>query len=137
MGKYLTAVRDRNFCTTSPEVLQELQEDPSCTSCGTQQGTLEKYWASEQSTRPPDAHRHWWIHFADREPLEVIFTPEPTHAKVLALYPAAVAAEPLPDVLAEPLTPEPAPLVPDDRRPGHERWPDLLHNAVRDESAPG
>ena len=51
-------------------------------------------------------HRHWWIHFPDREPLEVIFAPGQTHAEVLAIYPAALAAEPPPDVVAKPSNPE-------------------------------
>jgi hypothetical protein len=36
----------------------------------------------------------WLIHFAGREPVEVTFSPEATHAEVLELYPAA---EPVPD----------------------------------------
>jgi hypothetical protein len=40
-------------------------------------------------------HWRWLIHFADKEPVEVSFSPEVTHAEVLALYPAAVAAEPV------------------------------------------
>ena len=40
--------------------------------------------------------RAWLLHFAEREPLEVIFCPDQTHAEVLALYPAALAAEPEP-----------------------------------------
>jgi hypothetical protein len=39
----------------------------------------------------------WMLHFADRKPVEVTFSPEATHAEVLELYPAAVAAEPVPD----------------------------------------
>ena len=42
--------------------------------------------------------RHWFVHFADREPLEVIFAPEQTHAAVLRLYPAAIAAQPITDL---------------------------------------
>jgi len=63
-----------------------------------------------------ERHRHWWIHFPDREPLEVIFAPEQTHSVVLALYPMAVAAEPIPDVLPEPVISRPVPLPTDDRR---------------------
>lgn len=36
----------------------------------------------------------WLIHFTDREPLYVTFSPEVTHAIALASYPGAVAAEP-------------------------------------------
>ena len=37
----------------------------------------------------------WLLHFADREPLAVAFTPTTTHAKVLEAYPGALAAEPI------------------------------------------
>lgn len=37
----------------------------------------------------------WQIHFPDRNPLEVAFSPEASHAEVLALYPTALAAEPI------------------------------------------
>lgn len=60
----------------------------------------------------PDAlpRRAWLLHFAEREPLEVIFCPEQSHAEVLARYPEAIAAQPVPQ-------PEPAPdpLPADDR----------------------
>ena len=36
----------------------------------------------------------WLIHFADRNPLEVAFSPALSHAEVLASYPDALAAEP-------------------------------------------
>ncbi|MCC2866310.1 MAG: hypothetical protein LK562_00715 [Candidatus Accumulibacter phosphatis] len=38
--------------------------------------------------------RRWLLHFADREPLTVAFSPAATHAEVLAIYPDALAAEP-------------------------------------------
>ena len=37
----------------------------------------------------------WLIHFTDREPLTVSFSPEATQAEALAGYPDAVAAEPI------------------------------------------
>ncbi|MDD2742998.1 MAG: hypothetical protein PHV02_12035 [Rhodocyclaceae bacterium] len=37
----------------------------------------------------------WLIHFADRESLEVAFTPDVDHAGALGPYPNAVAAEPM------------------------------------------
>ncbi len=45
------------------------------------------------ATAPPQ--RAWLLHFAEREPLEVIFCPDQSHAEVLARYPAALAAEPI------------------------------------------
>ena len=38
----------------------------------------------------------WLIHFTDREPVTVTFSPEVNHAGALACYPDAVAAEPTP-----------------------------------------
>lgn len=37
----------------------------------------------------------WLIHFTDRDPLQVSFSPEVTHAEALASYPDAVTAEPI------------------------------------------
>ncbi len=37
----------------------------------------------------------WRLHFADREPMEVAFSPEATHGEVLDFYPDALAAEPI------------------------------------------
>ncbi len=37
----------------------------------------------------------WLVHFSDRNPLEVAFSPEATHSEVLRLYPDALAAEPI------------------------------------------
>lgn len=48
---------------------------------------------------PGDPHRHWSIHFPDREPVEVIFVPGIKHKTVLLVYPKAVAAEPITDEL--------------------------------------
>jgi hypothetical protein len=61
-----------------------------------------------ESERPPADVRAWrWlIHFADREPLTVSFSPEATHEEVLELYPDTVAAEPI---------------APDERTVGHLR----------------
>ncbi len=37
----------------------------------------------------------WLVHFPDRNPLEVAFSPEASHAEVLDFYPDALAAEPI------------------------------------------
>lgn len=42
-------------------------------------------------------HFRWLIHFPDRDPVETTCLPEPTHAEVLAMYPDATAAEPMPE----------------------------------------
>lgn len=41
------------------------------------------------------ASRWWMLHFCDREPLTVSFSPTATHAELLAWYQDAVAAEPV------------------------------------------
>jgi hypothetical protein len=40
-------------------------------------------------------HFSWLMHFIDRNPLVVTFSPEVSHAGALAFYPDAVAAEPI------------------------------------------
>ena len=44
---------------------------------------------------PPGKAWRWLIHFADRNPVEVAFSPEATHVEVLDIYPSALAAEPM------------------------------------------
>ncbi|MEF8730286.1 MAG: hypothetical protein V5B34_19120 [Accumulibacter sp.] len=46
----------------------------------------------------------WLIHFADRDPLEVCFSPEAGHAEVLDTYPSALAAEPIEASRRQPAT---------------------------------
>ena len=46
-------------------------------------------------TAPPVRATRWLLHYADREPMEVWFSPAADHDEALAGYPDAVAAEPL------------------------------------------
>ena len=50
-----------------------------------------------QAANDPDkaVHYAWLIHFKDRDPATVTFSPMATHAEALANYPDAVAAEPV------------------------------------------
>ena len=48
------------------------------------------------------ASRWWMLHFCDREPLTVAFSPAATHAEVLAWYQDAVAAEPVAPIVRQP-----------------------------------
>lgn len=48
-------------------------------------------------TAPPVRAPRWLIHFLDREPLEVWFSPAADHDEALAAYRDAVAAEPVPE----------------------------------------
>lgn len=52
------------------------------------------------------AYRHWRVHFADREPVEVYCNPDATHAEILERYPDAPAAEPIPERTGRKATPE-------------------------------
>jgi hypothetical protein len=45
--------------------------------------------------KPCRAASRWLLHFSDRNPLTVDFSPPATHAKVLVSYPSALAAEPI------------------------------------------
>jgi hypothetical protein len=47
----------------------------------------------------------WLIHFPDREPMEVTFSPELGKSEVLKLYPDAVAAEPFDPPISSPHDP--------------------------------
>lgn len=51
---------------------------------------------------PPERETafRWLLHFADADALEVTFAPERDQAEVLAGYPNAIAAEPLPETTA-------------------------------------
>jgi hypothetical protein len=62
-------------------------------------GYLQNIPAGETST---DTAWRWLLHFADREPLEVTFTPAVSHGEVLEMYPAAVAAEPFTPAIQPP-----------------------------------
>lgn len=48
-------------------------------------------------TAPPVRVTRWLIHFLDREPMEVWFSPAADHAEALVAYKDAVAAEPVPE----------------------------------------
>ena len=48
-------------------------------------------------TAPPVRATRWLLHYADREPMEVWFSPAADHDEALAGYPDAVAAEPVPE----------------------------------------
>lgn len=52
-----------------------------------------------------EARQFWLLHFADRNPLEVAFTPAARHVEVLASYPSALAAEPIDPGRRQPGTP--------------------------------
>lgn len=48
----------------------------------------------------------WLLHYPASDPVQVFCLPEPTHVEVLAMYPDAVAAEPIPERTRIKPTPE-------------------------------
>jgi hypothetical protein len=74
----------------------------TCPECG---DLFEKDAAIESDMRgnsintreQEPVHYRWLLHFADREPLEVAFSPPANHADVLDTFPEAAAAEPWPE----------------------------------------
>ncbi|MBK7952588.1 MAG: hypothetical protein IPK02_00660 [Candidatus Accumulibacter sp.] len=69
-------------------------------------GVFEKIHASDEpaeaaNERPFGASR-WLRHFADRNPVEVAFSPKVSHAEALAIYPSALAAEPAVEIRRQP-----------------------------------
>ena len=63
-------------------LLDLVRNQPSAASNLTEVATTTK--------EPTVSHRHWWIHFTNREPQEIIFSPAQAHSGVLALYPGAM-----------------------------------------------
>jgi hypothetical protein len=60
---------------------------------------------SEAASRKPcPAASRWLLHFSDRNPLTVEFSPPATHAEVLASYPGTLAAEPIEASRRQPAT---------------------------------
>lgn len=71
-------------------------------------GTAEKDKGGSDSaetrptdTAPPIRATGWLLHYADRDPLHVHFSPAADHDEALAAHPDAVAAEPLPEPVAQ------------------------------------
>ena len=56
------------------------------------------------SGKPCRAASRWLLHFSDRKPLTMAFSPPTTHTKVLASYPSALAAEPIEASQRQPAT---------------------------------
>lgn len=72
---------------------------------------------AEVANEKPFGASRWLIHFSDRNPLEVAFSPAATHAEVLASYPSALAAEPI-----EPGQRQPDTLLTDDQEAAVLAW---------------
>ena len=70
-------------------------------SDGTRAHTHPAVGETPTDTAPPLQATRWLLHFAERDPLEVWFSPTVDHDEALAGYPDALAAEPLPEPVAQ------------------------------------
>jgi hypothetical protein len=71
-----------------PKETKELPK-PNCL------GFLGSSYPVLKNIHAAEARQFWLLHFADREPLAVAFSPEASHTEALASYPSALAAEPI------------------------------------------
>lgn len=90
---------DNHFTHTPETVPPKLTKLGCVSSVSSIQPLYVKYHGSNDDEKirvetPSTATSHSLFHFADREPMEVAFTPAVSHATALACYPDAVAAEP-------------------------------------------
>jgi hypothetical protein len=110
MGRYLNALKTSgNGGGTTLINLKNPFEVGCLGSLGTPPPCFEINQAANDNQKHGDnvPRFGWLIHFTDRDPLTVTFSPEVNHAEALACYPDAVAAEPMPEPLNDP--------TPDDR----------------------
>ena len=100
MSRYLSALKiSENVGGANLKNLKNPLQGRSLGFLGTPPPPFEINQAANDDTDQAEnvACFAWLIHFADREPLPVTFSPMATHAAALACYPGAVAAEPIPD----------------------------------------
>ena len=98
MSRYLDALKiSGNMAGTNLKNLNNLPLPSSLGSLGTPPPPFEIYQASNDTENAIVnlACFRWLIHFADRDPVEVTFSPMVNHEWALACYPDAVAAEPI------------------------------------------
>lgn len=87
----------------APDYLGRLREKnqskmPIEGTAQTAKTTLRSLCSSPLAHKSLISSSRWLIHFADRNPMEVAFSPAVSHAEVLAIYPDALAAEPAVEV---------------------------------------
>ena len=99
MSRYLSALKiSENVGGTNLKNLKNPLQGSSLGFLGTTPPPFEINQAANDDADPAEnvACFAWLIHFADREPVTVAFSPMATHAAALACYPDALAAEPIP-----------------------------------------
>lgn len=100
MGRYLDALKKvEKVGDDYPKKPKEPEKGGFLGLLGSPPPTFEKNNAANDHEDITENTRHfrWLIHFPDRDPVETTCLPEPTHAEVLAMYPDATAAEPMPE----------------------------------------
>ena len=98
MSRYLSALKiSEKVAGEEPKKPKQPPFPSSLGSLGTPPPRFEINQAANDDDQAVDnfARFRWLIHFADREPVEVTFSPMATHNEVLAHWPGAVAAEPM------------------------------------------
>ena len=99
MSRYLSALKiSENWGATTLQNLQNPALDSFVGFVGTPPPPFEIKQAANDDTDQAENVTcfAWRIHFADRDPVTVTFSPMATHAAALACYPDALAAEPIP-----------------------------------------
>lgn len=99
MSRYLSALKiSENVEGANLKNLKNPLDGSSLGFLGTPPPPFEINQAANDDTDQAEnvACFAWLIHFADREPVTVAFSPMATHAAALACYPDALAAEPIP-----------------------------------------
>jgi len=85
---YLSRLREKTQMKTPMEGTAKTAKTNLCSFCSSPLAHKSLISSATTSYR-------WLIHFADRNPLEVAFSPAASHAEVLDAYPDALAVEPL------------------------------------------
>lgn len=109
MGRYLDALKKvEKVGDDYPNKPKELEKGGILGLLGTPPPRFEINNAANDGDQDNDNNRHyrWLIHFPERDPVHTCCLPEPTHAEVMAMYPDAIAAEPMPERIRHQATPE-------------------------------
>jgi hypothetical protein len=94
LNALLAKMEGRAVTSVTADVTADVTPEPApmlvCTS-------VTPVTAQNSNAEDVATYWHWLVHFENREPLEVYFNPDASFDKVMANYPDALAAEPLPE----------------------------------------
>jgi hypothetical protein len=87
------------FVGSIPGANEKIHTENDADETGNKDGLIFQKVTRPLPTEPSKGieYWHWRIQFPDRDPLEVFFNPDADHAEVMRWYPAASAAEPIPE----------------------------------------